>query len=108
MEKVRERLDVRCEIVDIRLGKFDSPEQRTSLVTVDIPRKQRKILASAGKLKDFTLDGGAVFISPDYTPDELQIEQIVLKKRKEFAKPHAIDYISHDLITNNIDIGCII
>ena len=71
MEKVRERLDVRCEI-DIRLGKFDSSEQRTSLVTVDIPLKQRKFLASAGKLKDFTLDSGAVFVSPDYTPDELQ------------------------------------
>ena len=84
VEKVLQQLDVRCEIIDIiRFGKSGSWKQRTALVKVHIPRNQRKILPSAGKLKDFTSEGGAVFISPDYTPDELQIEWNILKKCKK-------------------------
>ena len=71
VEKVLERLDIRCEIVDlIRLRKFDSSKQRSALVIVDTPRNPSKILVSAGKLKEFTLACNAAFISSDYTPDE--------------------------------------
>ena len=82
--KVLERLDLRCEIVDlIRFRIFDSSKQRSALVIVDTPRNQSKILASAGKLKEFTLLCNAVFISSGYTSDEIQIEQNILKKGKE-------------------------
>ena len=71
-----------------RLGRFDNTKKRprTILLTVDNAWTARKILARAPMLKDFQLDGNAIFISKSLSIVDQEKERKLLLKRRELIE----------------------
>ena len=84
MQKVIHLLDVmnvKCPIIDLlRLGKYAENKNRPLVLRVSAPWEKRRILLSLLKLKSYK---HRVFISKELTPDEQEIENNMLKTRRD-------------------------
>ena len=87
MQKVIHLLDVmnvKCPIIDLlRLGKYAENKNRPLVLRVSAPWEKRRILLSLLKLKSYK---HKVFISKELTPDEQEIENNMLKTRRDIIQ----------------------
>lgn len=81
IDKIFSHLEVKCEIQDLkRVGIHSAEKCRTLLVTVDSTMNKRLLLSAVAKLKTYQIP---VFISRDLNYEERQLENSLLKKRRE-------------------------
>ena len=74
-------MEVEGKILDVRrLGLPAEGRTRTILVTLDSSFTKRMVLASLAKLRNYEKK---IFLSPDLSDKEVELEQAALKKRKE-------------------------
>ena len=87
MQKVIPLLDVmdfKCPISDLRrLGKYAENKNRPLVLRVSAPWVKRRILLPLYKLKSYE---HKVFISKELTPDEREIENNMLKTRRDLIQ----------------------
>ena len=79
-----DEMDVKCPISDLRrLGKYAENKNCPLVLRVSAPWEKRRFLLSLHKLKGYE---HKVFISKELTPDEQEIENNMLKTRRDLIQ----------------------
>ena len=77
-------MDVKCPLRDLRrLGKYAENKNRPLVLKVSAPLEKRRIFLSLCKLKGYE---HKIFISKELTPDEQEIENNMLKTRRDLIQ----------------------